>query len=208
MIADHDAPARLCNPGAHGPNPWRSYAREKPSSVGTIGFTLAELLIVASIGMVLIAALVLMVLSYTRSRERIEALTRLQDHWSRVQFLLDQEIQESRVTTIASVSVPVSCPAAASSSAVLVLKNSDFSAPILYYLSGATLRRCGPAIDANGQLTASVSDQLVLRNVSAMSIDLSDSERPRYNLTLTDSSGYSYTNQSQPSGSISRVRPI
>lgn len=172
------------------------------------GFTLTELLIVSVVGVVLISSLALLILSYTRSRERIEAITRLQDQWGRVQFLLDQEIQEARATTISSVTVPSSCPSQASSAAVLVLSPPDVSLPIIYYRSSDMLRRCGAQVDVNGLLTSTVSDRLILRNVSAFSVDLSDSESPRYTLTLTDGHGFSYTNGSQPSGGISRVRPI
>ena len=200
-------PAAAGIAGSPAWSPARSPARSHAGSLSG-GFSLVELLIAGTLGVVLVAALASVILSYTRSRERIEAISRLQDQWGRVQFLLDQEIQESRPTTLASVSIPAACPAQASSAPVLLLAPPEQSVPIVYYRDGSTLRRCGAQVSANGLLSSSVSDHLILRNVSSFAVDLSDSERPRYTLTLTDRRGYSYTNGSQPSGGISRIRFI
>ncbi len=170
------------------------------------GFTITELLIASAVGLLVLGAIVSVVLAYVRSRERVEAVLLLQEQWGRLQFLLDREIQES-VPVSGSSSVSTRCgtlPAAA-----LELEVPGQSNRIAYYLSADTLRRCGPAIDASGNLTSSVSDSLLLSGVSAFTVDTSsDNRRPSYRLTLSAANGVTYSNQSQPSAASFRARTI
>jgi len=168
------------------------------------GFSLTELLIVSAVGVLALAAIIAVVLSYVRSRERVEAVLRLQEQWSRLQFLLDREIQESIPPTGAS-AVGAGCPAA---TPILQLEVPGFSSRIVYYLSGSTLRRCGPAIDAGGNLISSVSDAAVMSGVSSFSVDSSDAQRPSYRLSLIAPNGVTYSNSSQPSAASFRARTI
>jgi len=165
---------------------------------------MVELMIGAAVGLICLGAIIVVVLSYVRSRDRVEALLRLQDQWGRLQFLLDREIQEATPVTSAS-SVSASCGAGTVALSLEVPGNSN---RILYYLSTNTLRRCGPVITSNGDLGATVSDALLLNGVTSFTVNTSDPQRPTYALTLTDSNGVSYTNQSQPSATTFRSRTI
>ena len=52
------------------------------------GYSLLELLLVSGMGLLLVAVVISVIDGHVRSRTSMEALMRLQDHWSRVQFLL------------------------------------------------------------------------------------------------------------------------
>ena len=177
-----------------------SVARSEPLT----GFAMVELLLGAVVGLICLGAIIAVVLSYVRSRDRLEALLRLQDQWGRLQFLLDREIQEATPVTSSS-SVSASCGAGTAALSLEVPGNSN---RILYYLSANTLRRCGPVITSNGDLGATVSDALLLNGVTSFTVNTSDPQRPTYALTLTDPNGVSYTNQSQPSATTFRSRTI
>jgi Tfp pilus assembly protein PilW len=168
------------------------------------GYSMVELLIGGSLAVICLGALIVVILSYVRSRDRLEAQLRLQDQWGRLQFLLDREIQEATPVTAAS-SVSASCGAGSVALSLEVPGNSN---RILYYLSGTTLRRCGPVITSNGDLGATVNDALLLNGVTSFTVNTSDPQRPTYSLTLTDPNGVSYTNQSQPSATTFRSRTI
>lgn len=169
------------------------------------GFTLVELLIVSSAGLLVLLAIITVVVSYVRSRERVEAVLRLQEQWGRLQFLLDREIQEAMPVSSAS-SVNSACGQV---SPILALEVPGFSDRIVYYLSGSDLKRCGPGIDASGNLSSTISNGLVLSGVSSFSVDsTSDNQRPSYRLTLTDANGVTYSNSSQPSAASYRARTI
>lgn len=171
---------------------------------GQRGFTLMELLIVSGVGLLSLLAIITVVVSYVRSRERVEAVLLLQEQWSRLQFLLDREIQESTPVSGAS-SINASCGAV---TPILQLEVPGLSSRIIYYLSGSNLRRCGPSIDASGNLGSSVSDALVLPGVSSFSVDSSDAQRPSYRLSLAAANGVTYSNSSQPSAASFRARTI
>lgn len=168
------------------------------------GFSLVELLIVSSVGLLALVAILTVVISYVRSRESLEAMMRLQDQWGRLQFLLDREIQESTPVTNAS-SVNASCGAI---SPVLQLEVPGVADRIVYYRSGSTLRRCGPTIDASGNLAATVSNSLLLEGVTAFSVNTTNPQSPSYSLSLVAPNGVTYANQSQPSGATFRTRTI
>ena len=179
--------------------------RRQPWLRRPAGFSMVELLIVCSLGLLCLGAILTVVISYVHSRQNLEAMMRLQDQWGRLQFLLDREIQEARPVTAAS-SIHGSC---GTTNPTLALEVPGMADRIVYYRSGTTLRRCGPSIDANGNLQASaVSDLPLLEGVTSFSVDTSDSERPSYSVGLQASNGVSYSNQSQPSGTSFRSRAI
>jgi prepilin-type N-terminal cleavage/methylation domain-containing protein len=168
------------------------------------GFSLVEVLISSVVGVICLAALFTVIISYVRSRDRLESMQRLQDQWGRLQFLLDREIQEATPVT-ASSTASGSCGAG---TVVLALEVPGNNKRILYYLSGTSLRRCGPVITSNGDLGATVSDALLLDGVTRFTVNTSDPQLPTYSLTLTDPNGVSYTNQSKPSATAFRSRTI
>jgi prepilin-type N-terminal cleavage/methylation domain-containing protein len=165
------------------------------------GFTLPELLIATVLACLLMAALVAVVVGHVRSRGRMEAVMKLQDDWTRVQFLLDQDIEESIASSNAS--------GCAASGTRLTLTVAGTNQPITYYLDGTNLRRCGPTITVTGELSPTLtSDDLVAERVTSFEVDLSDPQRPFYTLTLTDPTGVVYTNGTQPTGAMMRSRRI
>ena len=169
------------------------------------GYTLVEIMIATFLGLVTLTALVTLIMAYVRSRDRVEANMRLQEQWAKLQFLLDREIQESIPVTSNS-SVNALCGAI---TPALSLESPGSRDRIVYYLSGTSLRRCGPSITGNGSLSTTVTDSLLLNNVSSFTVDTStDVQRPSFTLTLTDPTGVTYTNQSQPTGTTYRARTI
>lgn len=167
------------------------------------GYTLVELLIAAVLGLTVLMAVLQVIDSHVRSRTVMEALMRLQDQWSRVQFLMNADIEEGR-----PVAAGVSSGLCSTGSTVFTRERPEFSTRIRYYVTGTELRRCGPTIDRDGQLVDVSSDALVVRGVSNLSVDLSDPQRPTFRFTLTDSSGTRYANSDKPSGETSRSRDI
>ena len=169
------------------------------------GYTLVELLLVSVLGTLIILVVINVIESHVRSRTKLEALMRLQDHWSRVQFLIDADIEEGQRILSGSRGL---CSAAGTT--LLALEVPGLSQKIHYYLAGNgnELRRCGPLIGVNGELQDVASDGLVIRGVSDFFVDLADPERPIYRFTLTDSSGVTYTNGREPTGEAFRSRVI
>lgn len=169
------------------------------------GFTLTELLIAGSLASALMLTLVAVVVGHVRSRRTMEAVMLLQDNWTRVQFLLDQDIEESISSSNAA-----GCTPASAGTAKLTLTVAGTSQSITYYLSGTNLRRCGPSVTVTGELSpTATSDELVAEGVSSMDVNLDDAQRPYYTLTLRDAStGAVYTNGTLPTGTMMRSRRI
>lgn len=165
------------------------------------GFTLPELLIATALVGLLMTALVAVVVGHVRSRGKMEAVMKLQDDWTRVQFLLDQDIEESITSS--------STGGCAPSGSRLSLTVAGTNQPISYYLVGTNLRRCGPTVTVTGELSPSAtSDELVAEQVSSFVVNVDDPQRPYYTLTLSDPTGASYTNGTQPTGTMMRSRRI
>jgi len=159
------------------------------------GFTLTELLIITVLAGLMMMALVAVVVGHVRSRGKMEAVMKLQDDWTRVQFLLDQDIEESIESSSAS-------------AGTLNLKVAGTNQPISYYLSGSNLMRSGPTVTVTGELSpTATSVDLVAERVTSFVVTLEDT-RPSYTLTLTDPTGASYTNGTQPTGAMMRSRRI
>lgn len=167
-------------------------------------FSMVELLLAIAIAAVFFAALISVIISYVNSRDRLEAMVRLQDQWGKLQFLLDREMQEATPVTTAS-SVSSTCR---SGDQKLVMEVPGNSNRIVYYLSGTSLRRCGPTISNTGDLSTSVSDSLLLSGVTSFTVDSTDPQRPSFSMTLTAPNGVQYTNQSEPTATTFRTRAI
>ena len=174
--------------------------RIKKGKPHSSGYTLTELMIAAVVGSVLMMGAVSMIVSHTRTAARSEALIRLQDAWSRIQFLLDQEIQEARGTPTIS-----SC----SSLSFDIPNDSNVLKTVTYSLSGTTLNRTGPRVLATGRLDNDVTDsnQVVMTGVTSFCPTQITGEI-EYTMTLRDATGVTYQNRSQPSGAHTRSRII
>lgn len=172
---------------------------------GDAGFSLVELMIVVVVGGVLMTGTVSMLISHIRSAARMEAMMRLQETWSRVQFLLDQEIREARIGTGTPSSV-------ACTSLSLTIPDSSGGTVSVVYSRGAdgTLSRTGPPInDATGELefSSASTTETVMRGVTRFCPTTTDG-RISYTMALSDATGVTYENQSQPSGARAASRVI
>jgi len=167
------------------------------------GFSLPEVLIVSVIGSLMLLSAVGLIASHTRTSSRMEAKMRTHDTWARIQFLLDQEIQESACIS-------------ASNSSTLVLSLPPCSAPqatITYTQSGTNLLRTGPAIDNNdGSLILNTtSTDIVTSDLtpqSGFTVSTPDSRGAEYTISITDPTGFSFTNQGKSSAAQTRSRII
>ena len=176
----------------------------KPSSQtrgSSHGFTLPELLIVSVIGSVLLIGAAELILAHVRTTTKIEGKLRSQDVWTRIQFLLDQEIQES------------ACSAASSGELILTLPpcGDPASPTITYRVQNSKLVRIGPAINsADGTLLlkgGAMSD-VVAGNVSAFVPSSPDGKTVSYKLNILDPSGFRFTGEGKASSAQTRSRII
>jgi len=168
------------------------------------GFTLTELLMVVVIGSVLMLGTATMLISHIQSSAKMEGSMRLQEAWSRVQFLLDQEIQEARIESGSPSSVACTILS-------LTIPNPGGTDGSITYSRSADniLTRTGPTINADGTLNfgTQAEDEVVMRGVTSFCPTTSNG-RVGYTMALRDASGVTYQNQSNPSGARSRSRII
>ena len=173
---------------------------------GPDGFSLTELLMVVAIGSVLMLGTATMLISHIQSSAKMEGSMRLQEAWSRIQFLLDQEIQEARIESgspsrvaCTSLSLKIPNPTSGGSDGTITYSRS----------ADNTLKRTGPAVNADGTLDFAnqAADQVVMQGVTSFCPTITDG-RVTYTMALQDASGVTYQNQSNPSGARSRTRVI
>ncbi len=149
------------------------------------GFTLVELLITGAIIGVIFAAGSSVMVSQIRASSVQESVRRLQDHWGRVNYLLESEINESAsAAVVANTSLTLTLPAG---------QTITYS----FDASTRTLTRTGPPINDDGTLnltagTANVTSDL-LSDVDAFSPSLINSREPAYVMTLADGQGVTFT---------------
>ncbi|MCT0207756.1 type II secretion system protein J [Synechococcus sp. CS-1332] len=161
------------------------------------GFTLVELLITSVIMGVIFATGSNVMVTQIRVSAQQESVRRLQDHWGRINHLLDSEITESASAT-----------AVANTSLTLTLAGGQ---TITYTLNDRTLTRSGPPINDNGTLnltagTPNVSSVL-LTNVDAFAPTITNSREPAYTLAIADGLGASFTGLSSSSRSRTSSYP-
>jgi prepilin-type N-terminal cleavage/methylation domain-containing protein len=179
-------------------------ARAASSAPG--GFTLIELLVTLSIGSVLAIGTVFTLNEHFRTTSLLQARNRLQDHWARVNLLLETEIAEADTITTDGTCGGVN------SLLTLNVRSADqvnSTAAIRYAVNGnGDLVRCGPPVAANGALdfAATATTSRLVPNAQ-FQVQLPGSpptgRLPTYTLTLTDPpSGTTYANQ----GSANRAR--
>ena len=176
---------------------------KQPARSRQAGFTLVELLATAVLGGILLVGAAELILSHVRFSARTEAMMRAQDVWTRIQFLMDQEIQEaSCLSSTSSSSITLSLPPCGTGART-----------ITYSLSGSNLIRTGPGINvADGSLdlsTATNSTATVARNISSFSASINSdgTEAVTYSLNISDPSGFQFS-QAKTTGARTRSRII
>ena len=155
------------------------------------GFTLVELLITSVIMGLIIATGSNVMVTQIRVSAQQESVRRLEDHWGRINHLLESEITESASAT-----------AVANTSLTLTLAGGQ---TITYALNAGTLTRTGPPINDNGTLNLSTGTaniaSVMLTNVDAFEPSITNSREPAYTLSLNDGRGTTYTGLSSSSRS-------
>ena len=176
---------------------WMDYGRN--------GFSLVELLIGLVILSVVMLAGVSLVLSSLRTGSRVEAFLRLQSKWSLLQYLLNNEIQESIAVTTGTNAISLSIPYGDPPSCSTIVS---------YSLSSSTISRYGPNVNSDGSLslptsctTVSATTQSLLTSVTAFSssVDTSSSQRVIYSLSFSDPTGIVFSNKSTSSMGSARI---
>ncbi|MEA5414895.1 PulJ/GspJ family protein [Synechococcus sp. BA-132 BA5] len=156
------------------------------------GFTLVELLITSVIMGLIIATGSNVMVTQIRVSAQQESVRRLEDHWGRINHLLESEITESASAT-----------AVANTSLTLTLAGGQ---TITYTLTAGTLTRKGPPINDDGTLNLSADPDTyitfdMLTNVVAFEPTITNSREPAYTLSLNDGRGTTYTGLSSSSRS-------
>jgi Tfp pilus assembly protein PilW len=109
------------------------------------GLTIIELLVTSIIGLILILMTLTIFTSHMRTSAQMEAYNRLQQHWKRIQFLIEQDISES--TGQATTAAP--CGSGTNHLSISFEKVDTSSltgtvpaGTVTYYLSGHQFRWC------------------------------------------------------------------
>lgn len=162
------------------------------------GFSLVELLVVSVLGSIITIAAAQVLIGHIRSSVSTEAMLRAQDTWSRLQFLLDQEIQEAESFSATGTTLTLTMP-----------NVNGVVDTITYTLSGTDLTRTGPNINTtNGALMPGTSQEAILvGNVTEFAPVLSgtNNRTVTYTLNIRDPSGFSFR-QSKSTAAQTRTR--
>lgn len=164
------------------------------------GLSLAELLVAIFIGAMIFIAASQLLVTHIRTNSRMEAMMRLRDNWGRLQFLLEQEIQESRgaATSSGSLSLTIPNPSIPSS-----------TTSITYTLTGNALTRTGPPINSDGSLnfTLSSNTETILRGITGFTVSIgSDSSQTViYTADLVDPTGVGLNQRGSAATAESRI---
>lgn len=160
------------------------------------GFTLVELLVSTLIGALMLLAGTYLAVSHVRTTGRQAAVHRFQTDFGRLSHLIETEVDEGTalaygqattatagcsnvgVASVFSITVPVLVTAeTAAASAVRT---------IYYYPAEGNLRRCGPAINADGTLnTTTTGDGIVITNAT-LNVQNTNARQMEYRVVLTD----------------------
>ncbi|MCP9860832.1 MULTISPECIES: type II secretion system protein J [unclassified Cyanobium] len=159
------------------------------------GFTLVELLITSVIMGLIIATGSNVMVTQIRVSAQQESVRRLEDHWGRINHLLESEITESASAT-----------AVANTSLTLTLSGGQ---TVTYAFDAGTLTRTGPPINDDGTLNLSAENIAsdMLTNVDAFQPTITNSREPAYTLSLNDGRGTTYTGLSSSSRSRTSSYP-
>jgi prepilin-type N-terminal cleavage/methylation domain-containing protein len=163
------------------------------------GFTLVELLITSVLMGVIFATGSNVMVSQIRVSAQQESVRRLQDHWGRINHLLDAEITESASATAVS-----------GTSLTLTLSGGQ-TITYTFDAGSRTLTRSGPPINDNGTLNLTAGTPnvaaVLLTNVDSFAPTITNSREPTHTLAISDGLGASFTGLSSSSRSRTSSYP-
>lgn len=161
------------------------------------GFTLHELLIALAVSALLLLGLTTFAISSIRTTTKQAIAQRYQTGFGRLSHLIETETSEAQTITYGQ-PITASCGSAASLFSLSVPVIDDLvlnqtatitQASVHYYQSGTEVRRCGPAIRADGTLdTTTITDARVLSNaeLSVQSDPATAANEFQYRLVMRD----------------------
>jgi len=137
----------------------------------TDGFTLTELLVAASIGVLLSLVAGEALISHLQSNARLESLERLRNDWNRASHFIESEValSERVLTSPGSVNLDQCSPAITANEFRFALEIRRDLAPVIYFVrdneansgsiwnGSASLYRCGPSIAEDGNYTNEIT---------------------------------------------------
>ena len=198
------------------------------------GFTLSELAVGVAVGALLIMITITLLSTLLRTHQRLGGLSRLQERWSRVQFLLDAEIQEAHsLQSITNGLQLISCEPESdenfykssnrcSNGATPATGSPGHDIAICYELtpdsatSSFRLQRRGPMIEVNGSLrsegmTKSCADygpQVVTTGVKEFELLEITDQNVQYSLAFRDPLDPNGSTYKKESSARVRIRPL
>lgn len=177
------------------------------------GFTLTELLVAASISVLLTAVAAEALTSHLRSNARLESLERLRNDWNRTSHFIESEValSERVLTSPGSVNLDQCSPGITDDEFRFALEIRRDLPPAIYFVrdneensssiwnGSASLYRCGPGIAEDGSYTNQISGTSSGLSGSKLVIDglVLDDSGPKCDLTvITDPSNTTNTSKS------------
>ena len=161
------------------------------STIGAHHFANQGLSLVEVLVSVLIMGSLMIISTYLISHLIYNSKTTLKqavvDDWGRIDYLLETDIREALTISVNTATATLCGKSIANP--IITLGTAYSSDPIVYYNDGtspnSSLRRCGPAILLNGQLSSATSDSLVAENASIAATLLTDVSVVKYDVTFS-----------------------
>ncbi len=182
------------------------------------GFTLIELLVAAVIGTITIMAAGQTMVSQIESSEKINRRERLRSDWVATNQYITSEINQStKVTTEVDDELIDECGIEINQiKMVIKFHRNQQLKPAIYYTAdnedgwgGYLLKRCGPAIDSNGDYVSTLSNGIIIDNLkgidSGFTVSIKGDKLVRFNLALN---GLVLNRYQQQAAARSRLQAI
>ena len=182
------------------------------------GFTLIELLVAAVIGTITIMAAGQTMVSQIESSEKINRRERLRSDWVATNQYITSEINQStKVTTEVDDELIDECGIEINQiKMVIEFHRNQQLKPAIYYTAdnedgwgGYLLKRCGPAIDSNGDYVSTLSNGIIIDNLkgidSGFTVSIKGDKLVRFNLALN---GLVLNRYQQQAAARSRLQAI
>jgi hypothetical protein len=185
------------------------------------GFSLAELLIAASIGVLTAAVAGDLLISHLRSGERAEAMERQRSDWARTSGFIEADValSERVIDQAANIAIPASCGIRSDEFRLGLDLRRDLP-PVIYavrpstegWLADNTLWRCGPGLNNDGSYNTTLTMAPILDGLDASAgaggflvSASSDAKRATFTLALK---GHARITYSQQDSAHTRISPL